>query len=107
MIKFEEGAKPRPKVLGDWLQHILKGFKEWGYDVGETGVRKHAETPEDRAAREKAEAGMRPIKIRMLRTKKGSPDGIRINEYQEGEVYELSGSLATVFLGEGWAEEIK
>jgi len=107
MMKFEEGTKPRPKVLGDWPQHILKGFKEWGYDVGEAGVRRHAETPEDRAVREKAEAGMRSIKIRMLRTAKGSPDGIRVNEYKQGEVYELPRCLVDIFLSENWAEEIK
>lgn len=43
----------------------------------------------------------------MLITQKGSPDGIQVVEYKEGEVYELPLSLALVFLDHGWAEEDK
>ena len=48
-----------------------------------------------------------PIKVRMIQTKKGSPDGIRVIEYQKGEIYDLPASLAEVFLREGWAKKIQ
>lgn len=47
------------------------------------------------------------MKIRMLETKKGSPDGIRINEYEIGKKYDIPKSLAEAFLRAGWAEEDK
>ena len=46
------------------------------------------------------------IKVRMLSTIKGSPDGICVEEYSEGGVYEIPGRLAEVFLKEGWAEAL-
>jgi hypothetical protein len=46
------------------------------------------------------------VKIRMLRTAKGSPDGIQVNEYRQGEIYEVPGRLAEIFLGENWAEKV-
>jgi len=46
------------------------------------------------------------IKVRMLSTIKGSPDGICVEEYSEGGVYEIPGRLAGVFLKEGWAEAL-
>ncbi len=47
------------------------------------------------------------MKIRMLVTKKGSPDGIQVIEYQAGQKYDLPQELADVLLREGWAEEDK
>jgi len=47
------------------------------------------------------------MKIRMLITKKGSPDGIQVIEYQAGQKYDLPQELADVLLREGWAEEDK
>lgn len=45
--------------------------------------------------------------IRMTQTVMGSPDGIRTQAYQGGEVYDLppnaAGDLAVVFIREGWA----
>ena len=43
----------------------------------------------------------------MLVTKKGSPDGIQVIEYQAGQKYDLPQELADVLLREGWAEEDK
>jgi len=43
----------------------------------------------------------------MLITKKGSPDGIQVIEYQAGQKYDLPQELADVLLREGWAEEDK
>jgi len=48
-------------------------------------------------------------RLRMKQTHDGSPDGIQVNMYSKGEVYEfptpgLSLSLAGVFLEQGWAE---
>ena len=47
------------------------------------------------------------MKVRMLSTRRGSPDGIEIREYEAGRKYDLSPSLAEIFLGAGWAEEDK
>jgi len=47
------------------------------------------------------------MKIRMLVTKKGSPDGIHIFEYHAGQKYDVSPHLANIFLNAGWAEEDK
>lgn len=47
------------------------------------------------------------MKVRMLQTMKGSPDGIQVEEYKVGEVYDLPPSLASVFLREKWAEQDK
>ena len=47
------------------------------------------------------------MKVRMLSTRRGSPDGIEIREYEAGKKYDLSPSLTEIFLGAGWAEEDK
>lgn len=47
------------------------------------------------------------MKIRMLRTLKGSPDGIEVREYEAGRKYDIPESLAANFLGQGAAEEDK
>ena len=47
------------------------------------------------------------VKVRMLTTKAGSPDGIQVLDYQAGQKYDLPESLAVVFLRDGWAEEDK
>lgn len=47
------------------------------------------------------------MKVRMLRTQKGSPDGIQVFSYEAGQKYDLPDDLAGVFLREGWAEEDK
>jgi hypothetical protein len=43
-------------------------------------------------------------RLRMLSTRRGSPDGIRIDVYESGRVYDLAPDLAAAFLREGWAE---
>ena len=50
---------------------------------------------------------MKSMKVRMLVTHDGSPDGININEYQAGQKYDLPERLARIFLDAGWAEEDK
>lgn len=47
------------------------------------------------------------MKVRMLGTHKGSPDGIQVNEYQAGEKYDLPKRLADIFLDADMAEEDK
>lgn len=47
------------------------------------------------------------MKIRMLTTKRGSPDGLEIREYEAGKKYDLPERLAGNFLGQGAAEEDK
>lgn len=52
------------------------------------------------------------MRIRMLKTVSGSPDGGRTLLYRDGEEYALGETerekeLAAVFLREGWAEEVK
>lgn len=38
------------------------------------------------------------LKVKMLKTTPGSPDGIRVQRYDEGEVYDLSDALAKAFV---------
>ena len=47
------------------------------------------------------------MKVRMLKTMKGSPDGIQVNEYEVGRKYDLPESLGKVFLENKWAEQDK
>lgn len=47
---------------------------------------------------------MEYTKVRMLRNKLGSPDGIRVNHYTEDEVYEVPAELAASFVAEKVAE---
>ena len=41
----------------------------------------------------------------MLSSHEGSPDGRRVQWYLAGQTYEVTESLAAIFLKEGWAEE--
>lgn len=47
------------------------------------------------------------MKIKMLRSKMGSNDGITTKMYEEGQEYEVSESLAESFLGENLAEVVE
>jgi hypothetical protein len=52
------------------------------------------------------------MKIRMLKTVRGSPDGIELLEYVSGQEYDLGRTereqdLARAFVKHGWAEEAK
>lgn len=47
------------------------------------------------------------MKIRMTKTINGSPDGISIVNYKEGQEYDLDGALLGVFLNMGVAEQVK
>ena len=52
------------------------------------------------------------MKIRMSRTQRGAADGVTVITYEAGQEYELGESpraldLALVFLGQGWAEEVR
>lgn len=47
------------------------------------------------------------VKIKMLETRKGSPDGMTVCSYQRGEQYELPDELARVFVREGWAKQVQ
>lgn len=42
--------------------------------------------------------------IKMLKTKKGSEDGLKVKSYEAEKTYKVSPSLAEVFLKNGWAE---
>ena len=44
------------------------------------------------------------VKIKMLETRTGSPDGIIVRSYTQGEQYELPDALAAIFIAEGWAK---
>ena len=46
------------------------------------------------------------MKIRMTKTINGSPDGISIVNYKEGQEYDLDGALLGAFLNMGVAEQI-
>lgn len=52
------------------------------------------------------------MKIKMLSTRRGAADGITVETYEAGQVYELPPTirgreLGDVFLREGWATEVK
>ena len=38
------------------------------------------------------------MQLKMIKTAKGSPDGLKVVEYQKGETYEIPEELAKVFL---------
>jgi hypothetical protein len=46
------------------------------------------------------------VKIKMLETRTGSPDGFTVRSYTKGEQYELPDELANVFVHEGWGKPI-
>ena len=46
------------------------------------------------------------MKIKMLETRLGSPDGRTVHSYARGEQYELPDDLAKVFVGEGWGKQV-
>ena len=43
------------------------------------------------------------MKLKMLQTCLGSPDGRRVVEYLKGETYDLPADLAQVFVSQDWA----
>ena len=47
------------------------------------------------------------MKVRMKETKKGSPDGVEVNEYKKGRTYDLPDRLAGAFVRAGWATVVK
>ena len=47
------------------------------------------------------------MKIRMLKTKNGSPDGLAVLTYDEDKVYELPEDLARVFIKQKWAKRLR
>ena len=47
------------------------------------------------------------MKIKMLETRVGSPDGVTVRSYARGEQYELPDGLAQVFIDEGWGKQVQ
>jgi hypothetical protein len=48
------------------------------------------------------------MKIKMLKNANGSPDGISVESYKAGEVYDItSESLVKVFISNNWAQICK
>ena len=47
------------------------------------------------------------MKLIMLETKEGSPDGTVVNRYQKDQTYDVADSLAEAFVKEGWAKQVK
>jgi hypothetical protein len=46
------------------------------------------------------------MKIKMLKTRQGSPDGLVVNTYISGETVDVSNELAKVFIHHRWARKI-
>lgn len=46
------------------------------------------------------------MKIKMLETRTGSPDGIVVRSYTQGEQYQVPDALAKIFIAEGWAKPV-
>jgi len=47
------------------------------------------------------------VKIKMLETRTGSPDGVTVCSYAKGEQYDLPDGLAQVFVHEGWGKQMQ
>jgi hypothetical protein len=47
------------------------------------------------------------VKIKMLESRTGSPDGVTVCSYARGEQYELPDDLARVFVQEGWGKLVQ
>lgn len=45
--------------------------------------------------------------VRMLSTRRGSPNGVDVRRYEKGQIYYVSESLGQTFVKEGWAEEVQ
>ncbi len=45
------------------------------------------------------------MRVKMLQDAPGSPDGVTVNEYSEGVVYEVTDDLGNAFVAENFAEE--
>ncbi len=46
------------------------------------------------------------MKLKMNRTRYGSPDGVQVEEYKKGETYDVRETLAAIFLKERWAVRV-
>jgi hypothetical protein len=46
------------------------------------------------------------MKVKMLIDQRGSEDGVRVKQFNQGQIYIMTGSLAGVFLKEKWAVEM-
>lgn len=46
------------------------------------------------------------MKIKMLKTRQGSPDGMIVNTYTSGETVDIPDELAQVFIRHRWARKI-
>jgi len=46
------------------------------------------------------------MKIKMLKTRQGSPDGIVVNTYTSGETMDVPDELAQVFIRHRWARKV-
>ena len=44
--------------------------------------------------------------VQMIKTSHGAPYGKVVEEYLEGQEYEVVDGLAKVFVGEGWAKQV-
>lgn len=47
------------------------------------------------------------MRVEVLTTMDGSPDGVLVRTYEVGGIYEMPTGLAEVFLAEGWGREVK
>lgn len=46
------------------------------------------------------------MKIKMLKTRQGSPDGITVNTYTSGDMVDIPDELALIFLRHRWARKV-
>lgn len=56
---------------------------------------------------EKEERVVNTMKIKMLKKAPGSIDGIRINTYEEGQIYDVPLFMADSFIAKGYAENME
>jgi hypothetical protein len=56
--------------------------------------------------RKKLVRNINMLKIKMLETRTGSPDGRTVCSYAKDEHYEIPDTLAKVFVEQGWAKPV-
>jgi hypothetical protein len=44
------------------------------------------------------------VRVEMIESRKGSPDGVAVLDFDAGQAYDLPDELADVFVREGWAK---
>lgn len=111
-VKFE-GFRTKRGLLGDWSKQPLAGSAPSEKDLirgnleGPSLPRRHAKIIPKKDEPPIIEFKEKKVGVKMLETRKGSPDGIHVFEYEGGKECDLPESQADRFVKRGWAKRIK